>query len=193
MSSFSFSLFLFPSCLYLLQRFFLHSLCFLLQTSLSFCTHSLLFFCGGHLLLCLLTRFWAMRMLSFLSTVPRFTCVLLLHVGSLIAKKAIFLLHEQQVVLSHPTKKEVYTWKQPAGYEDLKKLLVPSWGPVLPTKQCKFTGPAGTSILALQRYFCSCCQIIGNYFCQNGNVWTVLLNIGLCSEEIRCDLFFFYT
>lgn len=90
MSSFSFSLFLFPSCLYLLQRFFLHSLCFLLQTSLSFCTHSLLFFCGGHLLLCLLTRFWAMRMLSFLSTVPRFTCVLLLHVGSLIAKKQFF-------------------------------------------------------------------------------------------------------
>lgn len=90
MSSFSFSLFLFPSCLYLLQRFFLHSLCFLLQTSLSFCTHSLLFFCGGHLLLCLLTRFWAMRMLSFLSTVPRFTCVLLLNIGSLIAKKQFF-------------------------------------------------------------------------------------------------------
>lgn len=125
MTLFSFSFLPLPSCLYLLQSsFFLQSLSFLLQPSLSFCA-TVFYPLQWPSPVLPRTSSWGKMVLTFLSIMASCTCSCQLHIGSLIAKKQVFYLLSSKWL--YPT-----LWRKdaqlPAGYGEQGESLVAGRG-----------------------------------------------------------------
>lgn len=124
------------SSLYRLQSsFFLQSLCFLLQPSPSAPTVFYPLQWPGPALPP--TSSWGMKMSTFLSITPGFTCSCQLHIGSLVAKKQVFYLLSSKWPYPVLWRRGVHL-QLPAGYGEQGQSLVAGRG--LPLQGVVFLG-----------------------------------------------------